>query len=110
MKEYENDIRSIPDEELWDLCFSGEVEEKLEKESCFEELKYRFLNNKESVSVHQQVEILKEVMDELMHTFDNEEDKMDFIFDITNLHQEKIRNRGSAMGSNKSTNETINPQ
>jgi len=38
-----------------------------------------------------QVVLLKETLKELMHSFDSEEDKMDFILDICNVYQLKLQ-------------------
>ena len=43
------------------------------------------------LTINEQVEILRETLDELMHTFDNEEDRMDFILDICNGYKKRLK-------------------
>lgn len=43
-----------------------------------------------STDINTQVDLLTATLDELMHTFDSDEDKMDFILDICNTYKKKV--------------------
>jgi predicted metal-binding protein len=42
------------------------------------------------ITINEQVEVLKEVINELMITFENEEDRIDFILDIVSSYKKKV--------------------
>lgn len=44
----------------------------------------------EHKTINEQVEILKDTLEEMMTGFDSEEDKMDFILDICNGYRKRI--------------------
>jgi len=44
----------------------------------------------EPITINQQVEILKDTLEEMMTGFDTEENKIDFILDICNGYKKRI--------------------
>lgn len=44
------------------------------------------------ISIDKQVRIVREIVSDMMTTFDDEEDRMDYILDFVNLYKKKLNN------------------
>ncbi len=81
-KDYSNDIKEFAEKQVIDGNLLLSLMEYAEEYSQKKEYKH----------INEQVEILKDTLEELMIGFDSEENRMDFILDICNGYRKRVIN------------------